>query len=94
MVLTLLYPPANIPRVLFPPPKHCELSSLTPVAKLPKSVASPVDEIVTKSILSVTPGVAPPANTPRVEDEADAALRLDCVQSPKFTAFPCDVKST
>ena len=63
------------------------------MAKLPKSDAFPVDRIVIKSKTSVPPGVPPPANTPRVEDETDAALRLACDKLPKVTAFPCDVKS-
>ena len=72
ILLTSLYPPANIPRVSFPPPKHCELSSLFD-NKLPKSDAFPVDRIVIKSIVSVAPGDAPPANIPRVEDQTDDA---------------------
>ena len=58
MVLTqtvdpgLVFPPPKIPRVSEPQPAELYL----PVNRLPKSVASPVDAMVTKSIVSLTVG--------------------------------------
>ena len=56
-------PPAHIPRVLFDAPAG---PAPLDTVKLPKSVALPVDDMVTNSILSVLP--SPPPKKARVFD--------------------------
>ena len=77
-------PPAKIPLIeLFAPPRK----ALTAV-KSPKSVASPADAIVTKSIVLSTVGVLPPTITPRVALEHPVPPLLADVRSPKLAESP------
>ena len=55
--------------------------------KLPKSVASPVDAIVTKSIVSTVDGVLPPPKHALDLSATPAGNCLDCDKLPKSIAF-------
>ena len=81
-------PPPNNALVEF---EHAMRPFLATV-KLPKSVAFPVVEMVTKSITSETS--PPPPNTPRVDDAAPAVVVLIVLVSPKSFALPVDAMVT
>ena len=78
-----MYPPPHTPRIAEEQEDICRLSCV----KSPKSVAFPVELIVTKSITFELEG-NPPPNKPRVELEQLARLFLAPVKSPKSDAFP------
>ena len=61
-----------------------------PSVKSPKSVALPVDAIVTKSITFCLDGVKPAPNTALVELDTPATKFLATVRSPKSVALPAD----
>ena len=77
-------PPAQTPRVA----EEVEPTPYLPVNKFPKSVASPVDAIVIKSIVSVVG--SPPPVTPRVLEETELQYWTFTVLSPKSTGSPVD----
>ena len=54
----------------------------------PKSVPLPVVDIVTNSILSCAVGVFPPANNPRVGDDAPPNVPVPVAKLPKSCALP------
>ena len=61
-----VWPPIEIPRVPF----ETDAQPVLFRVKFPKSVASPVDAIVIKSIVSLDAGFKnPPQNIPRVLDD-------------------------
>ena len=57
---------------------------------MPKSLAFPVDAIVTKSMVSRYVGDNPPANTPRTEFDVPFPAALDCDKLPKSDVLPVD----
>ena len=77
-------PPKNNPLIeLDAAPKF-----LLATVKLPKSIALPVDAMVTYSITSLCTGVAkPPADIPRVDEEHAALAVVPPDVSPKLDAF-------
>ena len=77
------FPPANIPRV---GEDVAPTNLVLAASKSPKSVAFPVDAIVTKSITFDTDGAFPGPNTPLVELATAVNALLPVIKSPKSAA--------